>query len=112
MPSFNNVKNPDTVSAKANNVTIQPAIGFAADTNTIVGISLLYATETNKYYTINPKRKSFGAGVFFRKYKPLGKNFYLFGESGLQYYHSSYNYSSKILSSMNMTRKAILSTFI
>ncbi len=31
---FNNVKNPDTVSSKTNNFSIQPAIGFAVDTNT------------------------------------------------------------------------------
>ena len=52
---FNNVKNPDTVSTKMNSFSIQPAIGFAIDTNTIVGFSLLYGMNNNKYYLYDPK---------------------------------------------------------
>ena len=31
---------------------------------------------------------SYGAGIFARKYKPLGKGFYLFGESNLRFSYS------------------------
>ncbi len=93
--SFNNFKNPDTVAAKMNNFSISPAIGFAVANNTIVGFSLLYSFNNNKYQN-EPELKdhSYGAGVFLRKYKLLSKNFYLFGEGELMYSHASYNYSS------------------
>ena len=39
--------------------------------------------------------RSYSAGLFLRKYKLLSKNFYLFGEGGLMYYHNSYNYASQ-----------------
>lgn len=92
--SFNNLKDPDTIALKTNTITIQPSIGLAIDTNTILGVALYYGNKTDKYFTINEKTKNFGAGIFFRKYKQLGKNFYLFGEGDLLYSHSSYDYSS------------------
>lgn len=92
--SFSNVKNPDTVATKVNTVSIQPALGFAVDTNTIVGFSLLYASGKNDYFSYQMESNSFGAGVFLRKYKPLGNSFYLFGEGGINYAHGNYNYST------------------
>jgi hypothetical protein len=92
--NFNSAKDPDTVTNKANNFSISPSIGFAVANNTIVGFSLLYGFNNNKYYG-EPEMKghSYGAGVFLRKYKPLSKNFYLFGEGEIMYTHASYNYS-------------------
>lgn len=93
--SLYTVNNPDTVSTKSNGFSFQPVIGFAIDDNTFLGLSLLIGGADNKYYQYDQKRNSYGAGVFLRKYKPLSKNFYLFGEGNLMYSHETYNYSSQ-----------------
>lgn len=93
--SGNNVKNPDTSMYKTSSFTIAPALGFAVNTNTILGFSLSYGTINTKYNGADNRQKlnAYGVGAFLRKYKLLAKNFYLFGEGNLMYNHSSYNYS-------------------
>lgn len=94
--NFNNIKDPDTVTSKTNSFSISPAIGFAVSNNTIVGFSLQYGFNNYKYPYLLQEQKyhSYGAGVFLRKYKPLSKDFYLFGEGELMYNHYTYNYST------------------
>jgi hypothetical protein len=73
-----------------NNTSINPAIGIAIKDNLIVGIALNYGHSENTTNSSSTqirkiKYNSYGAGVFLRKYLPLGKSFYLFGQGDLNY---------------------------
>ncbi|MEO8861424.1 MAG: hypothetical protein ABI358_08375 [Ginsengibacter sp.] len=67
-------------------------IGRAIKTNSFAGIILSYS-HTNNYTTaVSPdsnfnKSTTLGAGVFYRKYKKLLKDFYFFAEVSGQYQH-------------------------
>jgi len=80
-------------------VSITPVAGIAVKQNLVVGFSLSYAHNKDNLNTVNyeTKSESYGAGIFIRKYVPLGKGFYLFGETGLNYqdYASTYTYPSQ-----------------
>jgi hypothetical protein len=65
-----------------------PVIGIAIKENSIAGIFLGYGRGTGNDTEI--EQNNYNAGLFFRKYKPLGKGFYLFGEGNLSYYHNLY----------------------
>ena len=62
------------------NANIQ--FGKVVKDNTVVGIILSYDYSKNTSVT---KSNQFGAGVFYRKYKTLAKNFYFFGEGDAVY---------------------------
>lgn len=68
------------------------SLGKATGENAVMGINLFYSPYTNNnYYNGNIPVKvaysnnGYGIGVFYRKYKSLGKEFYLFGEAGVEY---------------------------
>jgi hypothetical protein len=69
--------------------------GKAIAENTVFGINLTYnpAWVDNYYnYSVGPlkyKNAGYLIGIFYRKYKSLGKEFYLFGEAGGGYLGSS-----------------------
>ena len=61
--------------------------GKAINENTVFGINLSYLPSlTNNYPSLNAdillkyRTDGFSAGIFYRKYKGLGKEFFLFGE--------------------------------
>lgn len=60
-------------------------LGKVINPNTVVGVTLLYG---HSEYLPFSKYNQYGAGLFYRKYKPLGKNFYLFGEGDAFYHYS------------------------
>ena len=95
---FSTNKAKDT-SLENNSVSITPVAGIAVKQNLVVGFSLSYAHNKDNLNTVNyeTKSESYGAGIFIRKYVPLGKGFYLFGETGLNYqdYASTYTYPSQ-----------------
>jgi hypothetical protein len=70
---------------------IQPAIGYTYKTNTVIGVKLNYGHQLNKYTGSQYRREVtvYGGGMFYRKYLPLGKAFYLFGEAGIDYAYAS-----------------------
>jgi hypothetical protein len=73
-----------------NNTSINPAIGIAIKDNLVFGIALNYGhsentTNSSPMQIRKIKYNAYGAGVFLRKYLPLGKNFYLFGQGDLNY---------------------------
>jgi hypothetical protein len=75
----------------SNNFSFTPAYGRAIKDNLIFGGDLLI--QTSQYESIYNKedRKSYGAGIFLRKYMELGKKFYLFAEGRLSgYYEKTY----------------------
>src|SRR5215208_6544861 len=83
---------------KFREVNIYPAIGLAVKQNIIVGIKGSYGYNKNEYSypSLENKSRSYSAGVFLRRYLPLGKSFYLFGEAGASYYYSKIDQFSGI----------------
>ena len=81
---------------KVNNGNITISAGKALNENTLVGINLSYLpTTSNNYYNygVGPlqyKSNGCATGIFYRKYRPLGKEFYLFGQIA-----ASYNWSDQ-----------------
>ena len=74
------------------NLTLSPAFGKVIRDNLVLGFDISY-TNSKSTYTGTPDNtgNGFGAGIFIRKYRPLGNGFYLFGQSrlGFNYTHSS-----------------------
>lgn len=63
--------------------------GKAIKENIVVGMIVSYGyanTYLNSPY--QAKNSQYSAGVFYRKYKPLVKNLYFFGEVDAAYFHS------------------------
>jgi hypothetical protein len=64
-------------------LSINPAVGIAIKENLVVGLNLNYISfETSNYqgmYEIDGD--GFGAGLFARKYFPVAKRFFVFGEA-------------------------------
>ncbi len=87
---FSDGINPDQKNTGAN---ISLSLGKAVKNNAVFGISLYYnpGSYTNNTSTgyVNYKTSRYSAGVFYRMYKSLGKDFYLFGTAGLGYNGSS-----------------------
>ncbi len=72
---------------KNNGFYISPAIGFAMKDNLVIGFDVTYSHSYNTNNSINypydQTNNMFGAGVFLRRYIPLGKGFYVFGQGRL-----------------------------
>ncbi len=79
-----------TSKYKSINTDIQ--FGKVVKENSVVGVILSYGYN-NSYYSHTRdssifKNKQYGAGIFYRKYKKLATNLYLFGETDALYAHS------------------------
>jgi hypothetical protein len=59
------------------------SLGKAVNENSVFGINLTYGF--NKYAAVYNKTNYYSIGVFYRKYKSLGKDFYLSGEAAAGY---------------------------
>lgn len=76
-------------------ITIAPTFGKAIKEDLVLGGEVSFGYNSNKYqgsaYSEN-RNTQYGAHVFIRRYRALGKGFYLFGEArtGLDYSHSRY----------------------
>ncbi len=79
---------------KVNSGNISLSGGKAINDNSVIGLNLQFGSSNN-YYSGAPSTKqkftSYGAGIFYRKYKTLAKDFYFFLEGGLNYYYSNSN---------------------
>lgn len=80
------------VPTKQRAFTITPAIGKVIRTNLVLGVqaNILTQNQTYENYAANNqvtkfKNENYGGGVFLRKYVPLGKNFYFFGQGISEY---------------------------
>jgi hypothetical protein len=63
--------------------SINPSIGFVTKDNQAVGFNLFFSRATtvvSGHPQSDVKMNGYGGGVFLRRYLPLGKDFYLFGE--------------------------------
>jgi hypothetical protein len=72
---------------KSNGLYIRPAIGLTVKENTVVGLRGGYSHSKTQYNGPYAEQKtySYSIGTFVRRYLPLGKGFYLFGEAGVDY---------------------------
>ena len=78
-----NDANTGTSTSKQNNFFINPAIGVAVKRNSIVGGDLYFGTQLQKNMNNNNAKNtlnSYGAGVYIRKYLPVAKRLYIFGQ--------------------------------
>jgi hypothetical protein len=86
-----NSSNNNSYDQNAHSGYFNISLGKAVQENTVIGISLYYQPfYTNNYYYNNQpavpySNNGYGAGIFYRKYKNLGKEFYIFGEAGAGY---------------------------
>lgn len=100
--TYDNVPNQPVPKTHVAGVTV--SIGKALKQNTVYGINLSYANQFqannwngSQFYDL--KSVGYGAGIFVRKYKPLGKDFYFFGEIQAGYF--GIKNSSKTISGDN-----------
>ena len=79
-------------SNKSDNLTIAPSFGRVVKDNLVLGFDIAYNYTKSTYSSQQGSTgNGFAAGVFLRKYRPLGNNFYLFGQSRLSgsYMHTT-----------------------
>jgi hypothetical protein len=81
-------------NSRSSEFTIRPSVGFTVNENRVVGIRGSYWKNSFKNNP-NPdyKNYSYTAGVFYRRYHPLGKVFYLFADAGADYGRSKFDNS-------------------
>jgi hypothetical protein len=75
---------------------IDLSVGKAIKENKVVGIHLEFAPGTsdqtsNGNVIYKSKSTGYGAGVFYRQYKTLAKDFYFFIEGGANFFYSEQN---------------------
>lgn len=81
---------PGRSNYAASSLGFSPSFGIAVKENVFMGARLLASSYNNSYKVAgqnteysNQKRQSFGGGIWTRKYFPLAKSFYFFGDAGL-----------------------------
>jgi hypothetical protein len=90
---------PSSPEQKYNQANFSVSAGKAISENAVVGLILGYATSSTTNYSEFPygpqpfRTNEYSIGVFYRKYKGLGKDFYLFGEADA--FYSGGNQSTK-----------------
>ncbi|HEY5463950.1 MAG TPA: hypothetical protein VIJ95_11890 [Hanamia sp.] len=86
---FNSSKNQNGNIGKNESFNTNIQFGKVIKDNNVAGIILSYGYTNN---TTSYKSYQYGAGVFYRKYKPLAKGFYFFGEADAVYNYSRATY--------------------
>ena len=84
---------------KERGFTLSPSIGFTVRENNVLGISLTYGHGTSKTSDVELTSNQFGGGLFYRRYFPLPKSFYLFGNGDARYRYAQSKSSSNTPSS-------------
>lgn len=77
------------ISGESRTVSILPSFGVAVKENVVLGIFGNYTTayreqQTTSFYNKRDE-KTYGGGLFVRRYVPVFKRFYLYGEGRLGY---------------------------
>lgn len=75
---------PGTGDSKTNGLYFSLAIGKAIKENLILGAIMENGYSNSESAFSTYESRQYGAGVFLRKYMPLGKGFYLFGEGSFR----------------------------
>lgn len=94
----NKYKYPSSTSSEPSILNLNPSAGFVVRDNKVIGVNLTYGHSRNRY-------DRYGAGVYYRSYHTLAKNFYLFGQVNAGYNHfkqeSSTGFDTKEVSRTN-----------
>lgn len=74
---------------KEGSVFVNPVVGVAVKPNFVIGISGLYGHSNLRSDSTStpPQSNAEGGSIFLRRYFPLGKNFYLYGQGSIGYRH-------------------------
>ena len=108
------VKN-DFNGTSSNNTTeigFSPAIGLAIKDNLITGVRLGYSSYSYKpSNSSNDTRHGYGGGIFIRKYMPLGKSFYLFGDASANYNYYKQENTYQTVTSTDLLNSAGISLY-
>ena len=87
----NNVGNPQVSDQDGGLYNL--SVGKAIKDNSVIGLFGGFGHTTNSYFNgtqiTERMYKNYQVGVFYREYKPLGKDFYLFGQADLSYSRST-----------------------
>jgi hypothetical protein len=96
--SSENFNGNTTLTNRSSGLNISTELGFAKNQTTLNGFFLNAGVGSQKFESTQaPSTKSTsytaGAGYFMRKYKPLGKSFFVFGDlrGGFNYSHQNSN---------------------
>jgi len=74
---------------KSHGFLVMPAVGTALKENLVLGVELLYGSHEIKYSNFHEQdTRWIGGGVFARRYVPLTKRFYFFGQAKAAYVNS------------------------
>ena len=95
----------NTSSSKSNGFTLKPSFGFAAKDNQVFGVTVGYGRGKTKSDNSTSESNNHNAGVFYRRYLPLGKAFYLFGEAGFGYHSGKTENKTPATSSENLQQQ-------
>jgi hypothetical protein len=84
---FGSHKNVNNNETKQTHTLINPAVGVAVQQNLVVGFDALYSRSKTTYSTASnsAKNTTTGGGFFVRRYYPVIRNFYLYGQGNLSY---------------------------
>jgi hypothetical protein len=100
-----------SISAPYNSVNFSLSYGKAVKNNTVLGVntSFGYSNQNTVQYdavngtvSTNNKMISGGAGIFKRRYVPLGKDFYFFGQMGATLNYGRSNSANTVVSPSGM----------
>ena len=91
--------------SRNSNFGFSPTIGWATKENLVIGASILTSFSSYNYANSDNYNRSnrIGAGVWMRKYLPIGKSFYLFS-NGMLSVQSLYN-SNTIVAQPNFYKE-------
>ena len=92
-------------------LTISPAYGRAIQTNLIVGGEAQFSNSESEGGGVINRSSLYGVGIFIRKYKELGKGFYLFGQANLSGSIIKSSYSQIFSNNYSDRGFAIVTTF-
>jgi hypothetical protein len=85
---------------------ISPSLMISYNNNKAMGFSLTY--NHARYSVLDQKSNTYGAGVFLRQYKPLGKGFYIFAQEALNFMYSKSNSLNDTVLVENKTSSVML----
>lgn len=95
--SYSSTTMDNSTNPKINNTIVIFSAGKAISVNSVLGINLSYnhSLTSNIYDSSSNRTKgnTYTAGIFYRKYKTLGKKFYLFGQVATNFSYTKYSYN-------------------
>lgn len=111
--SYNHVQNPAINSEqKVNQGYISLSAGKAVKDNSVAGLTLQFGAGNNYFIPNNSGKTAYtqyGAGIFYRQYQSIAKDFYIFFEGSLGYGYSKNNYKDSTGNTLSKSTQSISS---